>query len=143
MLHISFSILAVWVSAGALTLAGVMNLAGLRLLREIYAEADLPEIFYHSVGLLQILAAVFLISPDMRVYGIAIAGPIMFGAVVVLLNLERYALAVPVAASMAVLFIAALTVLPVHSHSTVQFAPSAPMQEMAAPNIRTASDIQH
>jgi hypothetical protein len=142
MSHISLPILAVWANAGALILAGVANLAGLRILREIYAEWDLPEIFYHSVGLLQILAAVFLLSPDMRVYGIAIAGPIMFGGVVMLLNQERYALAAPVAAMMAVLFIAAVTALPVRFHSTVQFAPSAAIAEPAAPNIRTASDVQ-
>jgi len=143
MVHISFSELAVWVSAGALALAGLANLVGLRALREMYAEWDLPEIFYHSVGLLQILAAVFLISPDMRVYGIAIAGPILFGAVVMLLNYERYALAAPVAAMMAVLFITALTVLPARFHSTVQFAPPSATQEPSSPNIRTASDVQH
>jgi hypothetical protein len=143
MLHISFALLAVWASAGALALAGLANLVGLRSLREMYAEWDLPEIFYHSVGLLQILAAVFLISPDMRVYGIAIAGPIMFGAVVMLLNYERYALAAPVAAMMAMLFITALTVLPVRFHSTVQFSPAVTTQGPAAANIRTASDFEH
>ena len=129
MLHVVFPVLAVWVNAGALTLAGMTNLVGLRKLREIYAEWDLPEIFYHSVGLLQI-------SPEMRVYGIAIAGPIIFGTVVMLLSHERYALAAPVTAMMAVLFMAALTVLPVRFHSAVQFAPSSATEEPAAPNVR-------
>ena len=142
MLHFSVPMMAVWANAAVLTLAGVMNLAGLRGLREIYAEWDVPEIFYHSVGLLQILAAVFLISADMRVYGILIAGPILFGAVVMLLNHERYALAAPVAAMMAVLLIATLTVLPVRSHSAVQFAPPSATEAPASAVIRTASDVQ-
>jgi hypothetical protein len=141
MVHVSISMVAVWVDAAVLTIAGVLNMSGPRRLREVYAEWDIPEIFYHAVGLLQILAAVFLISPDMRMYGILIAGPIMFGAVVMLLNHERYALAAPVAAMMAVLFVAALSVLPMRFHSTVQFAPSI-TEESAVPVVRTVSDGQ-
>jgi hypothetical protein len=141
MLHISVTILAVWAEAAVLSAAGLLNMVGPRRLREIYAEWDIPEIFYHSLGLLQILAAVFLISPDMRMYGILIAGPIMFGAVVMLLNHERYALAAPVAVMMAVLFIAGLSVLPLRLHSTVQFAPSA-IEQPAAPIVRTAGETQ-
>ena len=140
MSHVSLPMMAVWADAAVLTVAGLLNMSGVRRLREIYAEWDIPEMFYHAVGLLQILAAVFLISPDMRVYGILIAGPIMFGAVVMLLNHERYALAAPVAAMMAVLFIAGLSVLPLR-HSTVQFAPSV-MEEQSAPVVRTAGEVQ-
>jgi hypothetical protein len=137
MLHISLPMLAVWANVAALTLAGFVNLAGFRRVREVYADWDIPEIFYHSVGLLQILAAAFLVSPEMRVYGIVIAAPIMFGAVVMLLNHERYAQAAPVAAMMASLVVAILTV-PMHSHA-VQFAPSLSI-EASAP---TTADVAH
>src|SRR5262245_38231566 len=91
MLNISFPVIAAWVDAGVLSLAGLVNLIGLRPVRDIYADWDIPERFYHTLGLLQILAAVFLTSPDMRFYGILLAAPILFGSVVMLLNHEHYA----------------------------------------------------
>jgi hypothetical protein len=137
MSNISLPMLAVWANVAALVLAGFVNLAGFRRVREIYADWDIPEAFYHSVGLLQFLAAAFLASPEMRVYGIVIAAPIMFGAVVMLLSHERYAQAAPVAAMMATLVLAILTV-PMHSHA-VQFAPPLAIQE---PGPATATAVE-
>jgi hypothetical protein len=110
MLHLTFPSLVAWAEASFLTLAGFANLSRLRLVRETYADWDIPEGFYRAIGLLQILAAAFLASPEMRVYGILIAAPILFGSVVTLLDHQRYALAAPVALLMAGLVVATLAV---------------------------------
>jgi hypothetical protein len=133
--HISLPVLTVWANVAALGLAGFANLAGFRKVREIYADWDIPEIFYHSVGLLQILAAAFLASPEMRVYGIVIAAPIVFGGVVLLLSHERYVQAAPLAAMMATLFVAMLTV-PLHPHA-VRYAPPLAIEKPASQTAST------
>ncbi len=115
MLNTSFPVIAAWIDAGVLSLAGLVNLIGLHPVRAIYADWDIPERFYHTLGMLQILAAVFLASPDMRVYGILLAAPILFGSVVMLLNHEHYAVAAPVALMMGGLVAATLAVSPVHA----------------------------
>jgi hypothetical protein len=121
-MHVTLPVVAVWANVGLLTLAGLVNVTSFKAVRALYADLDIPELFYRTIGMLQILAAVFLASPEMRVYGILIAAPIMFGAVVTLLNHRRYAVAVPVMLMMAALVVATLAVAPVHSHYSVQFA---------------------
>jgi hypothetical protein len=106
--QLAFPSLVAWAEATFLTLAGFANLSRLRLVRETYADWDIPEGFYRAIGLLQILAAAFLASPEMRVYGILIAAPILFGSVVMLLDHQRYAVAVAVALMMAGLAVATI-----------------------------------
>jgi hypothetical protein len=121
MMHTSLAVITAWANAGLLVLAGSANLSSFRAIRAVYADWDIPEIFYRAVGMLQILAAVFLISPDMRIYGSLIAAPILFGSVVLLLNHRHYAVAAPVMAMMAsVVLVAALSIAPVHSHFVVE-----------------------
>jgi hypothetical protein len=137
MIDVSLPVVTAWANAGLLLLAGFVNLSSFRAIRAVYADWDVPEIFYRTVGMLQILAAVFLISPDMRVYGSLIAAPILFGSVVMLLNHRHYAVAAPVTAMMASLvFIAALSIAPVHSHFTVESIPQS--SEPAAPQALVA-----
>ena len=118
MLHISLPILAAWANVALLSLAGVVNLSAFGKLREIYADWDIPAVFYRGVGFLQILAAVFLATPEMRLWGILLAGPILFGSVVLLLNYRHYAVAAPVMVMMAALIVAILAVPPQHARTT-------------------------
>jgi hypothetical protein len=136
MLHFSVPVMAAWADAGLLILAGLVNLSGLRRVRAVYAAWDIPDLFQYLVGMLQLLAAAFLISPEMRVYGIAIAAPILFGSVVTLLNHRVYSVAAPVAMMMAGLLAATLAVAPVHIRYPAEFAPnsiSATMTQPASP----------
>jgi hypothetical protein len=61
------------------------------------------------VGALQILAAGFLLIPELRIWGIVLASLITFGAVVLLLDRGRYFFALPVALFMVGLAAAALS----------------------------------
>ncbi|HXJ00713.1 MAG TPA: hypothetical protein VNH44_05780 [Micropepsaceae bacterium] len=140
MSNISLPVIAVWANVALLSLAGVVNLFGFRPVREIYADWDIPGVFYRAVGLLEIVAALFLATPDMRIWGIALAAPILFGSVVMLLNYRHYAVAAPVAAMMAALVVAILTVPPSHARPyTIEPATSAVMTADGGPN---ADDIQ-
>jgi hypothetical protein len=123
MVQVSLPILAAWADAGLMTVAGVANLWNLRPLRTLYADLDIPQPFYLAIGLIQILAASFLASPEMRVYGILLAAPILFGSVVMLLNHRYYAIAAPIMAMMVALVAATLAAAPVHSRYTVELSP--------------------
>src|SRR5882762_3532936 len=92
---ISSPFLIAWTVGAILALAGLVNIAGPRRLRETYLRWDFPQRFYLVVGALELIAAAFLAIPEMRVWGIALAGFITFGAVVTLFNHRRYLFAVP------------------------------------------------
>lgn len=141
MSHISLPILAAWTNAGLLLAAGLINLFGLASIHDLYADWDIPKFFYRSVGLLQILAAVFLLTPDMRVWGIVLAAPILFGSVVMLLDHRDYAAPAPAAAMMATLVIAILAVPPAREHHAVEVARPA-TAAMSVNDSRGASSLQ-
>ena len=92
---ISFPFLVAWVVGAILAMAGLVNIAGPRRLRAAYARWELPTRFYLVAGALEVMAALFLALPELRLWGIALAGFIMFGAVVTLFNHRRYMSAVP------------------------------------------------
>jgi hypothetical protein len=115
MTTIPFPFLVAWSIGTILALAGLMNIAGPRGLRAAYARWEFPTRFHLAVGVLQIAAGIFLAIPDMRVWGIALAGFIIFGAVVTLFNHRRYVFAVPAIMLMAALIPASLAI-PHQSH---------------------------
>ena len=92
---ISFPFLVAWAVGASLAVAGLVNIAGPRWLREAYARWEFPPRFYVVAGALEVTAALFLAIPGLRIWGIALAGLIMFGAVVTLFNHRRYMSAVP------------------------------------------------
>jgi hypothetical protein len=118
MTHVSLLVMTVWVNAGLLLLAGLANLSNFRGVRGLYRDLDIPEIFSRVLGAVQVLAALFLVSPGMRLYGGLIAAPILFGAVIMLLSQRHYTTAAPVMAMMASLVIAILAAVPAHPHLT-------------------------
>jgi hypothetical protein len=107
---VSFPFLAAWLVGAVLMAAGFVNLAGPRKLREAYANWEFPPRFYLVAGVLEVTAATFLAVPDMRIWGIALAGLIAFGAVVTLFNQRRYWSAVPAIILMLALLPASLAV---------------------------------
>ena len=112
---ISFPFLIAWLVGTILMVAGFINIAGPRRLREVYANWDLPQRFYLVAGALEVTAAAFLAVPEMRLWGIALAGFIAFGVVVTLFNQRRYLSAVPAIILMLALFPASLAV-PYETH---------------------------
>ncbi len=107
---LSFPFLTVWLVGTILMAVGLINIAGPRKLREIYANWDFPPRFYLVAGALEVTAAAFLAVPELRLWGIALAGLIAFGAVVTLFNQRHYLSAVPAIILMLALLPASLAV---------------------------------
>ena len=110
MFEISLPLVAAWVTAVFLAVAGLVNWSDSRKVREIYERWDIPVHTYRTVGLLQIAAAIFLAAPDLRAWGIALAAPLIFGSVVILLSRGQYSYATPVIVMLAALGPATLAV---------------------------------
>jgi hypothetical protein len=124
MYGISFPVLVSWSLAAALVIAGLVQLGGSRMVREAYASWEFPAGLYLVTGALEIIAAVCLAIPELRVWGIALTGVIMFGAVVTLLSHRQYLYAVPALMLMAALIPAALAIP--HADHHVHYAASPP-----------------
>ena len=112
----SVPVIAAFVEASIFAAAGVVNLIGMRWARRAYDRWDIPAGIYRTLGLIELAAAVFLIAPETRLWGILIAAPIIFGSVVILLEHRHYLYAMPVMALMALLLATTLAV-PHPSHS--------------------------
>jgi uncharacterized membrane protein HdeD (DUF308 family) len=112
---ISFPFLTTWLIGTVLMVVGIINIAGPRKLRETYANWEFPPRFYLVAGVLEVTAAAFLAVPELRLWGIVLAGLIGFGAVVTLFNQRRYLSAVPAIILMVALLPASLAV-PYESH---------------------------
>ena len=89
-------------------LSGLVQLAGPRFVRDAYARWEYPSGYYRITGTLELLAATLLAGPTTRVRGAILAGIVMFGAVVTLLDHREYLHAVP---AMALFVAAALTAI--------------------------------
>ena len=102
--------LVAWANAGLLGAAGLVNLTALAPVRRAYAAWDISAPSYVAVGALQIVAAGLLLTPELRIWGIALAALMAFGTVVLLLDRGRYVFALPVVLFMVGLVAAALSV---------------------------------
>jgi hypothetical protein len=112
----SVPVFAAFTEASIFAAAGVVNLLGMRWARRIYDRWDISATIFRTLGIIELAAAVFLVSPETRLLGIVIAAPIIFGSVVMLLEHRHYLYAVPVAALMALLLVTMLAV-PYSRHS--------------------------
>jgi hypothetical protein len=75
--------------------AGLINLLGLSWVRAAYRFWHYPKQFYRTVGAMELLVAIFLAVPQLRIWGVILGGFIGFFAVVTLLNHRQYALSFP------------------------------------------------
>jgi hypothetical protein len=112
---ISFPFLIAWLVGAILMVVGFINIAGPRKVREAYVRWEFPPRFYLVAGVLEVAAAAFLAVPELRLWGIALAGFIAFGAVVTLFNQRRYLSAVPAIILMVALLPASFAV-PYEAH---------------------------
>jgi hypothetical protein len=128
----------------ALTLAalfgaiGLVHLAGPRFLRDAYERWEYSQTLRVIVGFLEIVAAMLLADPRLRLWGIGLAALINFGAVITLLNHGQYLQAGPGLLVMAALLTSTLAV-PVTHHpvrilvTTPAFASGQPIAPGRAP----------
>jgi hypothetical protein len=70
--------------------AAVIDLAGSRYVRARFRQWRRPRQFYRVIGVLQLFTAIFLAVPQLRVWGIILAGLMTFFWVVTLLNHRRW-----------------------------------------------------
>ena len=83
---LSIPILDALLLTGLFGASGVLHLAGPRFLRLAYRRWGFPGNAHRVVGVLEILAALFLSNPVTRIWGVILAGFIIFFATVALLN---------------------------------------------------------
>ncbi len=88
--------LAVGLVSATFCLAGLINLSDSTHVRAVYRLWHYPHNFYRMVGLTQLMAALFLIVPETRIWGIAASGMITFIATVTLLHHRQYLWSLPV-----------------------------------------------
>jgi hypothetical protein len=112
----SVPIVAAFTEAGIFAAAGVVNLSGMRWARRVYDRWDISAAIYRTLGVVELVAAVLLVSPETRLLGVVIAAPIIFGSVVMLLEHRHYLYAMPAMALMALLLVTMLAV-PYSRHS--------------------------
>jgi hypothetical protein len=82
--------LAVYVVSALFLLAGTLNLSGVRAVRAVYRFWHYRRSFHRTIGVLELVTALFLIVPQLRVWGLVLAAPITFFSVVTLLNHRQY-----------------------------------------------------
>ena len=75
--------------------SGLLHLAGPRFLRLAYRRWGFPGNAHRVIGVLEILAALFLSNPVTRIWGVILAGFIIFFATVALLNRGKYVYSLP------------------------------------------------
>ena len=84
--------------AGALAVifatTAIIDLAGSRYIRARFRQWRYPRQFYWVMGVLQLMTSAFLSMPQLRIWGIILAGLITFFWVVTLLNHRQWSWAV-------------------------------------------------
>jgi len=125
-MHVSstFSVLATALAA-VFCVIGFIHLLGPRFLREAFEKWNYGTQGLLVTGAFEILAAAMLAHPELRGWGIALAGLSMFGAVITLLRHEQYLCVAPSMALMVALIPAALAVPRVDHHvhyATIQIS---------------------
>jgi len=86
---------AVDVLSAIFALAGLIHLSSSTHLRAIYRLWHYPHHFYRIVGIAEVMAALFLIVPETRIWGIVAVGMISFISAVTLLHHRQYLWSLP------------------------------------------------
>ena len=76
--------------AAVFCMIGLIHLVGPRFLRDAFEKWNYGTGVRLFVGALEIGAALMIAYPELRIFGIGLAGLIMFGAVITLLSHEQY-----------------------------------------------------
>jgi hypothetical protein len=76
--------------AAIFAIAAAVNLGGFGPLRALLSRWEYPRGFHRILGMFSLLAALFLALPETRIWGVALAAFLLFGATISLLNHSRY-----------------------------------------------------
>src|SRR4029077_2812330 len=87
--------LAVDMVSVTLAMAGLISLSGSTHLGAVYRHWHYPRNFYCIVGLAELMAALFLVVPETRIWGIAASGMIALITTVTLLHHRKYFWSLP------------------------------------------------
>lgn len=89
-----YDLIALWLSV-IFSAIGLVQLIGPRFVREAYRGWGYGRSVRLVTGVLDIVAAIMLGLPALRVWGIAVAAILTFGSIIVFLNHRQYRQAVP------------------------------------------------
>ena len=89
-----YDVIALWLSV-IFSVIGLVQLIGPDFVRETYRRWGYGRSVRLVTGVLDIVAAVMLGFPTLRVWGIALAAILSFGSIVVFLNHRQYRQAIP------------------------------------------------
>src|SRR5687767_2496957 len=129
MMKFSVPLLAAWANAAIFAVAGLVNFTAPRRVRELYEQWDVTPEFYRTLGVMEITAAVCLITPSLRAWGVALAAPIVFGSVVMLLDHRQYRYATAAVVMMIGLFVTVFAIPRASDLIIMQFSNETLMQE--------------
>jgi hypothetical protein len=90
MFEASVPVLSAWANAAVFVLAGLVNFTAMKSVRDVYERWDISPAFYRTLGVIEIIAAICLALPTLRLWGVVLAVPIAFGSVVMLLDHRHY-----------------------------------------------------
>jgi hypothetical protein len=90
MLTSNFPHLLADILAATFAIAAIGDIAGSRYLHERFRQWQHPRQFYRVMGVLQFFTALFLAVPQLRIWGIILAGFILFFWTVTLLNHRQW-----------------------------------------------------
>ena len=71
-------------------IAGIIDVAKPGYVRARFRHQEYPRQFYRVMGVLQLITALFLAVPQLRIWGIIMAGFLTFYWVVILLNHRQW-----------------------------------------------------
>src|SRR5438045_1870996 len=83
------------VAAAIFAVAGLVFFADPQPLSKLLAEWGYGRNFSRVFGVFATIAAVFLLIPQLRLWGVAVAAFVLFGTTVMLLERRKYAYAMP------------------------------------------------
>jgi len=75
--------------------SGLIHVIGPRFVRNAYQRWGFPFNAHRVIGILEIMTALFLSNPVTRIWGVVLAGFIIFFGTVALLNHGKYFYSVP------------------------------------------------
>ena len=88
-------ILDALILTGLFGVSGLIHMAGPAFLRRAYRSWGFPSNAHRVIGVLELLTALFLSNPVTRIWGVILAGFIIFFGTVALLNHGKYIYSVP------------------------------------------------
>ncbi len=76
--------------AAIFAVAAIIDLAGSRYVRARFRRWRYPLQFYRVMGVLQLITAIFLAVPPLRIWGVILAGLVTFFWMVALINHRQW-----------------------------------------------------